>query len=217
MTSRPGGRGWIALGIALSAAFAILAHAALVEGTPPAVGAGVSAVPLGLVLLLAARRKRNAALLAVAIAAGGLALWASWGTLERHFPDVLFMEHAATNLVLAFVFGRTLAEGRESLITTFARLVHGELPPEVERYTRRVTVAWTIFFAVLFAVSCALYLSGQRAAWSVFANFATPIGVGSMFAIEYFVRHRVLPDWERVGIMGGVRAFSRHISQRPAS
>jgi uncharacterized membrane protein len=213
VTWGPGGRGWIALGIALSAAFAVLAHAALVEGTPPAVGAAVSATPIVLLLVLGARRKRHAGLLVVALAAAGLALWLSWGALERHFPDLLFLEHAGTNLALAFVFGRTLAAGRESLITTFARLVHGDLPAEVERYTRKVTLAWTIFFAALFSVSCALYLSGERAAWSVFANFATPLGVGAMFTIEYFVRHRVLPDWERVGIMGGVRAFSRHFSQ----
>jgi uncharacterized membrane protein len=213
VTWGPGGRGWIALGIALSVAFAVLAHAALVEGTPPAVGAGVSVVPLALVAWLGLRRKRSAAALAVAIAAAAVALWASWSVLERHFPDVLFMEHALTNFALAIVFGRTLAAGRESLITTFARLVHGDLPPEVVRYTRRVTLAWTVFFGAMFAVSCALYLSGERAAWSVFANFATPAGVGSMFAIEYFVRHRVLPDWERVGIMGGVRAFSRHFGQ----
>jgi uncharacterized membrane protein len=213
VTWGPGGRGWIALGIALSVAFAVLAHAALIEGTPPAVGAGVSVVPLALVAWLGLRRKRSAAVLLTAIAFAGVAVWVSWGVLERHFPDVLFMEHALTNFALAVVFGRTLSAGRESLITTFARLVHGELPPEVERYTRRVTLAWTIFFAAMFAVSCALYLSGERAAWSVFANFATPAGVGSMFAIEYFVRHRVLPDWERVGIMGGVRAFSRHFSQ----
>jgi uncharacterized membrane protein len=213
VTWGPGGRGWIALGIALSVAFAVLAHAALVEGTPPAVGAAVSAVPILLLLVLGARRKRHAGLLVFALATAGLALWLSWGALERHFPDLLFLEHAGTNLALAVIFGRTLAAGRESLITTFARLVHGDLPPEVERYTRRVTLAWTIFFAALISVSCALYLSGERAAWSVFANFATPLGVGAMFAIEYFVRHRVLPDWERVGIMGGVRAFSRHFSQ----
>ena len=76
-----------------------------------------------------------------------------------------------------------------------------------------MTLAWTILFTTLLVVSCALYLSGQRAAWSVFANFATPAGVGAMFAIEYIVRHRVLPHWERVGIMGGVRAFSRHFGQ----
>jgi uncharacterized membrane protein len=91
--------------------------------------------------------------------------------------------------------------------------VHGNLPPEVLRYTRQVTIAWTLFFAALFVASCALYLTGERAAWSMLANFATPVGVGAMFAIEYVVRHRVLPNWERVGILGGVRAFSRHFSQ----
>ena len=211
MTWAPGGRGWIALGIVLSVAFAVLAHAALVEGTPPAVGAAVSAVPLILIVLVTAGRRP--AILALALAATALALWASWGTLEHHFPDLLFIEHAGTNLALAVLFGRTLVGAREALITSCARLVHGSLPPEVVRYTRQVNVAWTLLFIALFAVSCGLYLSGARGAWSVFANFATPASVGAMFAIEYVVRHRVLPHWERVGIMGGVRAFSRHFGQ----
>ena len=217
MTPGAGGRACIAVGIALSAAFAVLAHAALVEGVSPAVGAALSTLPLVLLVLWFARRTRHRAAIVIAALAVGLALWLGWGRLERHFPDLLFVEHAASNLFLAVLFGRTLAGGREPLITTFARLVHGSLPPEVLRYTRSVTIAWTLFFAALFTASCALYLTGERAAWSVLANFATPIGVGAMFAIEYAVRHRVLPHWEHVGIMGGVRAFSRHISQRPAS
>ena len=208
-----GSRACIAVGIALSAAFAVLAHAALVEGISPAVGAFLSVLPLALLAILAARRSRHPEAVAVAVAAAGVAIWLGWGRLERHFPDVLFVEHAATNLFLAALFGRTLAGGREPLITTFARLVHGSLPPEVLRYTRSVTIAWTLFFAALFTASCALYLAGERAAWSMLANFATPIGVGAMFAIEYVVRHRVLPNWERVGILGGVRAFTRHFSQ----
>lgn len=212
MTLNPGGRGWIALGIALSVAFAILAHAALIEGTPPAVGAAVSVVPLALAVLLGARRSRRPAMIGLALVVLALGLWMAWSALERHFPHVLFVEHAATNLVLALLFGRTLAGEREALVTTFARLVHGNLPPEVVRYTRQVTLAWTLLFAALFSGSCALYLSGERAAWSVFANFATPIGVGAVFAIEYLVRHRVLPHWERVGVLNSVRAFSRHFS-----
>jgi uncharacterized membrane protein len=217
VTPAAGGRAWVALGIALSAGFAIVAHAALIEGTPPAVGAAVSVVPLALLLFWAVRRSRSREALALGVAAVALALWFGWGRLERHFPDVLFLEHATTNLVLGILFGRTLFAEREPLVTTFARLVHGTLPPEVSRYTRGATIAWTLFFAALFAASCGLYLSGQREAWSLLANFVTPVAVGSMFLIEYAVRHRVLPHWERVGIMGGVRAFSRHIRQRPAS
>jgi uncharacterized membrane protein len=211
--SGAGSRACIAVGIALSAAFAVLAHAALVEGVSPAVGAALSAIPLALLALWFARRTHHRAALAIVAAAVALALWLGWGSLERHFPDLLFVEHAASNLFLAALFGRTLTGGREPLITTFARLVHGNLPPEVLRYTRQVTIAWTLFFAALFVASCALYLTGERAAWSMLANFATPVGVGAMFAIEYVVRHRVLPNWERVGILGGVRAFSRHFSQ----
>jgi hypothetical protein len=37
-----------------------------------------------------------------------------------------------------------------------------------------------------------------------------------MFVVEYGVRHRALPNWERVGILGGVRAFSRHFASSRA-
>ena len=213
MTWGAGGRAWIALAIALSAAFAVLAHAALVEGTHPAVGAFVAVLPLTLLALVAARRAGHPAVLVLAIAAVGAVLWFGWSGLERNFPHLLFVEHATTNLVLALVFGRTLFGGREPLVTSFARMVHGSLPPEVVRYSRQVTVAWTLFFVAMLAASCGLYLSGHRAAWSMLANFATPIGVAAMFTVEYAVRHRVLPNWERVGILGGVRAFSRHFGQ----
>lgn len=203
-------RSWVALAVVLSAAFAVLAHAAIVDGVPPAVGAALSLIPIAIVAASVARRSRHriAVVVLAALAGVGIVLW--WHALERHFPSVLFLEHAGINLLLAIVFGRTLAPGHDPLVTRFARLLHREVPPNVEAYTRRVTLAWTVFFATLFALSCTLYLGGFLAAWSVLANLASPILVGAMFVIEYVVRHRVLPDWERVGILGGIRAFSRH-------
>lgn len=200
----------VALAVALSVAFTILAHFALTDGLPPTLGALLSLLPVAILGVWAARRSRHRELVLVAIAATALTLWLRWDTLERHFPDLFFIEHAGANLVLALVFGRTLLAPREPLCTSFARLVHGALPDEVLRYTRRVTIAWTLFFAVLFALSCALYLGRFIAAWSVLANIASPILVAAMFLVEYAVRHRVLPEWERVGVLGGVRAFSRH-------
>ena len=213
MTPAPRGRAWVALGIGLSVAFAVLAHAAIIEGIPPAAGAALSLVPIALVALWAARRSRRrlAAIAAVAVAA--IALWLGWGQLERHFPDLFFLEHAGSNLALALVFGRTLLAGREPLVGRFARAVHGEIPPEVQRYTRQVTAAWTAFFVLLFATSCTLYFLRYLEAWSLLANILTPLLVGAMFVVEYAVRLRALPNWERVGILGGVRAFSRHFGQ----
>jgi hypothetical protein len=139
----------------------------------------------------------------------GMRHWAPW--IEDVVGDMVEdgVTHAVS-LVLAIVFGRTLVGERESLCTRFARLVHTTLPPEVERYSRKVTAAWTIFFAALFLLSCALYLGGFLAAWSLLANILTPILMATMFVVEYAVRHRVLPGWERVGVLGGIRAFSRH-------
>lgn len=216
MTAAPGGRAWVALGILLSVAFALLAHAALVDGLPRSVGAALSLVPLAIIAAVAVRRARHRGLALALLGLAAIALFLAWGGLERHFADLLFVQHAGTNLLLGLVFGRTLAAGREPLCTRFARIVHGDLPPEVERYSRQVTVAWTVFFGTLFTLSCALYLGGLREAWSVLANFLTATSVVAMFGIEYAVRLRMLPHWNHAGVMGGVRAFSRHFAEARA-
>lgn len=205
----------VAIGIVLSVAFTLLAHAAIVEGVPPAVGAALSLIPVGLLALWAARRARHRLMILAAIAVAALGLAVGWKDLERHFPDLFFIEHAGANLVLGLLFGRTLAAGREPLCTRFARVIHGHVPPEVERYSRKVTIAWTVFFATLCTLSCVLYFMRLVEAWSLLANILTPLLVGAMFVIEYAVRMRVLPHWERVGILASVRAFSRHFQHVP--
>jgi uncharacterized membrane protein len=201
---------WVALVVMVSAALALLAHAALVDRLPAEVGAAVSLVPVALVVAWLARRARHPAATVLAFVALGAVAVLGWNKIERHFPDLFFVEHAGGNLLLAIVFGRTLVGKGDALVTRFARLMHEQLPPEVERYTRRVTLAWTILFTTLFALSCGLYFAGLPAAWSVLANIVNPIAIVGMFGIEYAVRLRALPNWEQVGILGGVRAFSRH-------
>ena len=203
---------WVALVLIVSAALALLAHAALVDRLPARVGAAVSLVPVAVLVawMLRRSRRRIVAVLGLAALVIGVAFY--WSQIERHFPDLFFVEHAGINLLLAFVFGRTLVGGREALVTRFALIVHGTIPPEVERYTRHVTLAWTVLFLTLAALSCGLYFSGQMAAWSLLANIVNPIAIVAMFVIEYAVRLRALPDWEQVGILGGVRAFTRHFA-----
>ncbi len=137
---------------------------------------------------------------------------------ERAMLQVLpfALVYAAGQLMLAVVFGRTLLAGREPLCTRFARLVHGTLRPDVERYTRAITVAWTLFFVVLFVASIALYLPGALEAWSILANILTWILVAAMFVAEYAIRHRVLKDWEHVSFGTAVRAFAHHVSRGEA-
>lgn len=205
-------RSKVALAVVLSITFAILAHAALVDRVPPTVGAALSIVPLTLLAAWGVRRAHSRAAAVALLALAVVAAWLGWPLLERHFPSVFFVEHATTNLLLAIVFGRTLRPGAEPLVARFARIVHGTIPPEVERYTRQVTLAWTLFFAALFTASCVLYLGNHLAAWSLLANIVSPILIGAMFVGEYAVRLRALPHWEQVGILGGIRAFTRHFA-----
>ncbi|HUQ28983.1 MAG TPA: hypothetical protein VM051_10335 [Usitatibacter sp.] len=210
MTPERARRARAAATVVASVAFAVAAHFAIVEGLTAQAGALLSLVPLGFLLLWLARRSSRPQAVVVLVIVAAIIAWLEFPVLKAHFPSLFFVEHAGGQLILAFVFGSTLVGGREPLVTRFAMLVHGELPAGVARYTRHVTVAWTVFFCVLFTLSCALYLGGFIAAWSLLANILSPVLVCAMFAVEYIVRYRVFPDWERVGVLGGIQAFSRH-------
>ena len=201
----------VVLAVVSSASFALLAHAALVDRLPPAWGALLSLIPLLVLLAFTTRRAGGRVAVALLLALAAVGAWLGWDALQRNFFSVFFVEHAAANLLLAVLFGRTLRAGAEPLVTRFARMLHETLPPEVERYTRQVTLAWTALFVMLFTLSCALYLGQFVAAWSFLANIASPLAIGAMFLVEYGIRLRVLPHWPRVGILGGIRAFSRHV------
>lgn len=205
--------------VILSIGAAVLAHFTIVDRLPSALGAGLSLVPVALLLSWALRRSPWRGWIFLGLVGAAAAVWAcrdelssGWAALERNFASLFFIEHVGVNLALAFVFGRTLAAGREPLCTRFARLLHGPLPPEVVAYTRGVTMAWTVFFIGLATASAALYLGGHREAWSMLATLLSPVLLGFMFVAEYAVRLRVLPHWERTGIFGAIRAASRHFA-----
>jgi uncharacterized membrane protein len=136
-----------------------------------------------------------------------IALWALWPTLEQHFGVVYWMQNAGVMLVLCIVFGRTLLAGQKPLCTRFAEVVHPPLTPRHEIYARQVTVAWTLFFAVMVLISTLLFFLAPLATWSVFANFITFPLVVLMFIAEYLVRRRVLPNLPKSHILDAVRAF----------
>src|SRR5687768_16636184 len=118
--------------------------------------------------------------------------------------------HAAVNLFLMWVFGRTLLHRREALITGFARRIHGPLPPDIESYTRRITAAWCIFFAIQVFLSAMLLAVAPLDVWSLFVNVLSLPLVALMFVAEYLYRIVRFPDHAHVSIWQGVHAFVRH-------
>ena len=86
-------------------------------------------------------------------------------------------------------------------------MVRGPLQPPVARYTRQVTVAWTIFFAAMVVTSSLLFFLAPIQVWSAFANLLSMPLVAAMFIAEYAVRKRVLPDLPRTHILESLRAY----------
>jgi uncharacterized membrane protein len=88
-----------------------------------------------------------------------------------------------------WLFARSLAPGREPLVTAIARICRDRaLPPALVGYTRQVTIAWCVFLALVIGVLAALALVASLEAWSFFANvLAWPL-VALMFAAEYAFR-----------------------------
>lgn len=194
-----------AVGI-LGLGYACLAHYTNTSDTGSA-GAMLALAPLAIAaLMLGWRARRRLPAMTLAIAACVAALLAL-PLLQRHTSLIYWLEHAATQSLLCIGFARTLAPGREPMISVFARMVHGPLVPQMVRYTRQVTVAWSVFFGAMALVSTVLFFGTPVAVWSTFANFFTAPLIALMFILEYAVRRRVLPDMDHATILDGVQAF----------
>lgn len=210
--------GSIARGIAgATLVIAYEAGAHHVVGTPRLAGLGLALVlaPAALLALGTALSSPRRILLLPLLAAA-VALWISRGVLVRHYEWGLFLEHALVNGALGWVFGRTLARGREPLCSRFAAMVHGRpLAPEVAAYTRRITAAWTSFFVVVVTVSALLFATASLDTWSTFANYLTlPLAV-LMFVGEHACRRIALPHVRRSSIVESFRAYRSSMRTGP--
>ena len=127
----------------------------------------------------------------------------------RVAPHLLYLaQHVGINGFLAIVFGSTLRAGHTPLITTLALRVHrGQLAPAQVVYTRHVTRAWALFFVGLVVGSVALYAWASFEAWAIFANWVTPVAIAAMFGVEYLIRYRLHPEFERASVADAVRAY----------
>jgi uncharacterized membrane protein len=125
-------------------------------------------------------------------------------------PSALYLaQHAGIHLFLAVGFGSTLRAGHTPLITTMAARVHRELTPDMVVYTRKVTLAWTLYFVGMATLSVALFAFASFDTWALFANLLTPCSVALMFGAEHLLRYRLHPEFERASIADAIRSYRR--------
>tara|TARA_R110002049_G_scaffold53696_4_gene149837 strand:+ start:1336 stop:1971 length:636 start_codon:yes stop_codon:yes gene_type:complete len=203
------------LGVAaLLIGYAFLAHHTNKTVHNGNLGALVAIAPIILVLFLST--KQSVWLLGSLTVVLSTVLWFGWTTLTQHFWLVYWLQDTGIQFILFIMFGRTLFAGRQPLCTRFAQMLHSEpLSENHVIYTRQITVAWTIFFALMTLTSTLLFLLTPLPTWSFFANFLTPPLIALMFILEYGVRIWVLPESRKTHILDAFRAYKNDSKRFP--
>jgi uncharacterized membrane protein len=140
--------------------------------------------------------------------------WVAGRLLGRGLLAVSGVSHALISGGLLVVFGATLLPGRTPLVTGLARRLDPNHHAGMEGYTRGVTAAWAVFFAVQLAVSGLLLVAAPAAWWSLWINVLDLPLAAAMFVAEYGVRrlrfrrqrHVTVPEIVRAvrsGALGG--------------
>jgi len=188
--------------------YTVLEHLTNANGSSSALGAALAVTPLFLAGMLLARRTARPRLsLLLTSGVAGVLLVRFWPQIERNFALMYLLQQAGVYLILAFSFGRSLMSGQVPLCTQWASIVHGPLSEPVQRYTRGVTLAWTLFFVGIALTSALLYAVAPLRVWSLLSNFVTLPLVALMFAVEYELRRHALPWMQRATLADPARAY----------
>ncbi|MCK9816565.1 MAG: hypothetical protein P0Y51_05515 [Candidatus Pseudomonas colombiensis] len=129
------------------------------------------------------RRPGDLWMAAVAIAFCLLLAWLDNPLLLRWYP-VLISAFMLTLFSLSLKYGPPVAE-------RLARLSEPDLPDKAIRYTRQVTIAWSVFFLCNGVLAAALTLWAPLSWWMLYNGLIAYGLMGLLFAIEWLLRQRV--------------------------
>jgi uncharacterized membrane protein len=156
---------------------------------------------------------------------GVLALLASLIAYGLWLNPLLFIYIPAIgiNLLLLTLFLGSLMPGHEPIITRIARIIKGELDTELSTYTRRITLAWALFFTALSIESIVVTIYAATDIKVLFVNIINYILVAAFFMAEYIYRKFRFRNHEHVSPLviasnisqyGFVNLFSKHQTQQ---
>lgn len=94
------------------------------------------------------------------------------------------------NAVLFVVFQYSLRHP-PTVIERLARLQEPNLPESGVRYTRKVTIVWSVFFVVNGSIALGTALWASDATWALYNGLIAYGLMGLLFAVEWLVRQRV--------------------------
>lgn len=203
---------WKALIVVACVAYQYLVHVSVVSGQGGVVRAVLLWLPVGALGAWVLARARNKATWLAVLCAWGvivcLAEYQEWLGLAA----VSGISHATAYLFLLWYFGRTLAPGTEPMVSRFARRVHGDLFPDMERFTRNLTIVWCVFFAVQLIASALLFTFASLELWSAFVNLLNLPLLCLMFVGQLVYRNVRHPGFPRASTWQAIEAFTKDAS-----
>jgi uncharacterized membrane protein len=145
------------------------------------------------------------------VAYGAISWWVATYLGEgKNFVSCLFLlQHVGFHLALGIVFALTLRGPALSLIGRVAHQMHSHFTLAMAAYTRKVTVAWVLYFFGMAAVSLLIYAFARWPTWSLLANIVTPAAIATLLIGEYLLRYQLHPEFERVSLLDALRAYRR--------
>lgn len=201
------GRVWKALVVLACIAYQYTVHVSVSNAQPGLLHTILLWLPLAVLAAWILARWKHKLLWMAALSAAGVFVYLVEHEEQLGLAAVSGIPHAAAYLFLLWYFGRTLAPGREPLISRFARSMHGALDPEMARFTRNVTIAWCLFYAAQLIASALLFGFAPLSAWSLFINvFNLPL-VALMFVGQLVCRVIRFPGYPRLSLGQAIRAF----------
>jgi uncharacterized membrane protein len=168
---------------------------------------GLALAPMLALGAVLAWRSLGAVLAVLSAILTAFLLFEFWPGLTRNFSVLYFVQQFGFYVLMALSFGTTLIAPRVPMCTMMADKIHGPLTPQELRYTRQVTVAWTVFFVLNMLATWLLFQFAPLKVWSIFVNFASLPLLALMFLGEYLVRRQVLPRVQGGGIIATLRVY----------
>lgn len=203
--------GWLLTSLVVLGCFGYpwLVYSAVTQGQTEYVRISLMIVPLLALAYWVLMRARNKRLGLIILLAVGAAIY--FLEHEKHWGLAVAygIPHAAVYSFLLWFFGHTLKRGSEPLVTRLARRVHGALAPDMEAYTRGVTVAWCLFFAAQVAASALLLTYATLDTWSLFITVMNFPLLVLMFVSEYAYRVARHPNFPPASILKSIQAFAK--------
>jgi uncharacterized membrane protein len=105
----------------------------------------------------------------------------------------------AVSAVLLATFGYTLMRP-PTIVARLASASGTTMTPAIERYTRKVTVAWCVFFVVNGIVALVIGLQGSMQTWLLYNGIVSYVLMGVLFAGEYLVRRWYMRQQEQEAV-----------------